>query len=112
MKDLAINTNPSPEEVEQLEEKHGKLTKVKVAAKDGEGEPQYFYFKKPTLNVLRLAQKDLIKNRDTLGYATIIIKNIAVNGLEVIEKDEEVLLALLPLADEFTTSKIAEIEKN
>jgi Asp-tRNA(Asn)/Glu-tRNA(Gln) amidotransferase B subunit len=112
MKDLANNTNPSPEEVKGWEEKNGKLTKVKVAGKDGEGEPQYFYFKRPNLSVLRLAQKDLLKNRDTLGYATIIIKNTVVNGLAVIENDEEILMALLPIADELTTSKVAEIEKN
>lgn len=110
--DTTKNTNPTPDQVKEWESKHGKITKVKVADKDGEGEPQYFYFKKPTLQILRLAQKDLVKNRDTFGYATIIIKNTALNGLDVIENDEEVLLALLPLADEFTTSKVAEIEKN
>lgn len=111
-KNIAENTSPSEEQVKEWEAKHGKLTKVKVSDKDGEGVPQYFYFKKPSLNVMRLAQKELIKSRDTFGYGQIIIKNTVLNGLSVLESDEEVMLAVLPLADEFTTSKIAEIEKN
>lgn len=111
-KKLAELTELSPQQVSLLEAKHGKLTKVKVSDKEGEGKPQYFYFKRPSLQVMRLAQKELVKTRDTLGYAQIIIKNTAVNGLAILESDEEVMLAVLPLADEFTTSKVAEIEKN
>jgi hypothetical protein len=110
--DIKSNTNPSESQVKELEKKHGKLTKVKVQDKDNEEESQYFYFKQPSLSILRLAQKELVKSRDTVAYGEIIIKNCIVNGVEAVLADEEIMIALLPLADEFTTTKIATIEKN
>lgn len=104
--------NPTFEQVKALEIKYGKLKKATVKFKEGSDEVYTFYFKTPKLQELRLANKKLVETRDTISYAEVIIKSCAVNGKQHIIENEDDLIALIPLADELASSKIAEIEKN
>ena len=110
--EFSDKTDLTKEQVSELEKKHGKLVKMEVGDKDGMDEPMYFWFKRPDLNTIRLAQKKLINDRDVMAYSTIIVRNSVLNGLDVIDNDEGALIALLAVADEITTNKVARIVKN
>lgn len=105
--------NPTPQQIEALEIKYGKLKKATVKYKDGSSDLVHtYYFKTPRLMELRLANKKLVETRDTISYAEIIIKSCVVNGKQCIIDNEDDLIALVPLADELASVKVAEIEKN
>jgi hypothetical protein len=106
-------TQPTPEQVEAWVKQYGRLKKatIKDAEGDKAGEEMVFYFKKISLDALRLANQALTQDKDNIKYAEIILANSIVNGLNYL-KDADVFIALLPIADQLLTNKIATLEKN
>ena len=113
------NTNPSPEQVAAWERQYGKLRKVTVremetdeddAPADNEQSVMTFYFRKISLQNLRIANNSLQKDKDGIKYADILLKNTILNGDFYLD-DSEVFLAFVPLVDKMLASKVAVLEK-
>ncbi len=103
-------TAPTAEQIAEWEQKYGKLKKVILKGEEGEGD-LVFYFKKISLQVLRLAQNAISQEKDSIKYAEIVLNNTVLNNKELLA-DSDVFLGLLPVVDKLLTSKIAVLEKN
>lgn len=109
---LEENVNPTKEQVAAWQEEHGKLLHFELA--DDEGETMHFYFKRSYKNkrqVLALATKKLVNEKDLHGYAKILINNALVNGHAVVEQDDDVFQALVPVTDKLATRYTANLVK-
>lgn len=101
-------TNPAEAQVQEWEEKYGKL-RVVVLEEEGE-EPMKLYFKKINYDTLKLAMKCISKEKDSVKYAEIILHNTFLGDRAVLE-DTDVFVALMPKVDEMISTKVALLEK-
>lgn len=114
---LKQNTSPTEAEVSAWTTSYGKLRKIEVNTEDEEGNPvppMRFYFKRNIPNkisMLTLANKKLQENKDSFAYGKIILNAFAVNGQDILNNNEDVLIAVMPLVDSLVTTATAQLGK-
>lgn len=114
---IESNTNPDEATVAAMKEKYGKLIKITVSPDDEDGdggEPTHvLYFKKRyrQKKEIMMQAAAALQEKRMQKYIEIIIFNSLVNGDKIVKEDDDVFLALMPIADKFFTSYKAVLGK-
>jgi hypothetical protein len=98
------NNNPTPEQIADWTEEHGKLKTVEVDGLE-------IMFKQPSRELVKQATDAMIRAKGSVSkYNDIILRNCQLNFIQETKDDNEIYFALCQVVDNIVSSKVATLK--